>query len=445
MKFLKKDYKKKYNIKQYSPAPTEFDKMPDDSIPLYWGAEMYKNPDRGFRGELKITLGTMEEYPNTESTAYDMLKTHYEKYREEEIQYYQLYVYLTRYSRKDIDEKALLQLTEYMQRIKELNIRVLLRFAYKTELASQTPSTLHSVQNMKTLKKWFEKNKDLVNSTVYAMQLGMIGLWGEGHSNVRPINKRKIVKHAFEMIPDGMTLTMRHPKYISLVPEEYENRASLHDDFLIGKEHPWGMIPFNHIQWNALINKCKHSFTDGEMPWGRDTTVPVINHIDFLCQCRDYGLSTLSIEHNYKEDGNAYHLMKWKDIFVTENELIENKLPYFPASLKNGKISVFDYLNAHLGFVPCLSNLKTDGKKTEFDIYNFGMGSPVDYRIVLKSNDKKFTICEDMSNICQFTRMHFETEFKNSLEIRIERKNAPWLTYRLANNIEYKNGWNKIL
>ncbi len=94
-----------------------------------------------------------------------------------------------------------------------------------------------------------------------------IGLyWGEGHGSSRIINKKKIVKCAFEMIPDGMTLTMRHPKYISLAPAEYEKQASLHDDFLVGKEHPWGMIPFEHPEWKPLLNKCKHSFRTEKCP-----------------------------------------------------------------------------------------------------------------------------------------------------------------------------------
>lgn len=445
MNFTKKDYKKRYKIEDYASAPTEFDKPPDNSVPLYCGKEIIENPDRGFRGELKITLGTMEEYPNTMLSAYDALETHYNKYRSENIQYYQLYVYLTRYCKKQIDETALAQLTQYMQKIKELGIRVLLRFAYQTELAPKSPSTAHMIHNMKILKKWFKDNEELVNHTVYAMQLGMIGLWGEGHGNSRFINKKKIVKHAFDMIPDGMTLTMRHPKYISLAPDYYEKTASLHDDFLIGKEHPWGMIPFHHPDWQALINKCKHSFTDGEMPWGRDNTVPEINPVDFLCQCRDYALSTLSIEHNYKEENNCYHLMKWKDVYITENELNRNHLPYLSVSLNNNKISVFDYLNIYLGFVPCISNLKRNADKIEFDIYNFGIGTAVDYRILLKTSGKIFILTEDMSNMCQFTRTHFSAEFNKNLQLRIERKNAPHLTYRLANNIEYQDGWNIIL
>ncbi|MEZ3420399.1 MAG: hypothetical protein K1V95_00445 [Eubacterium sp.] len=52
-----------------------------------------------------------------------------------------------------------------------------------------------------------------------------IGLyWGEGHGSSRIINKKKIVKCAFEMIPDGMTLTMRHPKYITLCLLNTKNR-----------------------------------------------------------------------------------------------------------------------------------------------------------------------------------------------------------------------------
>ena len=443
-KFTFFDYLRRYNIQKYPAAATEFDSMPDNSIPLYRGTEMLNNPDRGFRGELKITLGTMEEYPNTELSAYDALDIHYKKYRKENINYYQLYVYLTRYSKKHIDREAIEQLTAYMKKLKELNIRVLLRFAYETELTKECPTTKHIIENIHILKKWFDENKSLINETVYAMQLGMIGLWGEGHSSSRYINKRKIISSVFDMIPDDMTLTMRHPKYLSLVPKEYKKRASLHDDFIIGFEHPWGTIPFNHKDWQPLINKCKHSFTDAEMPWGRDKTITDINPFDFLCQCRDYGLSTLSIEHNYKEDGNRYHLMKWKDIYITEKELKKRKLPYLPVSLEDEKISVFDYLNNHLGLVPCIGNLNRTADSVEFDFYNFGLGTAVDYRIIAKTENKEFTLCDDMSDICQFSRTHFQIPNCKNLQLRIERKNVPTLTYRLANKIDFVDGWNKI-
>ena len=444
IKFTVFDYMKHYKIKEYPAVSSKFDILLDSSIKPYFNSRLLSNPDRGFRGELKITLGTMEEYPNEKLTAYDALNMYYKKYREENVHLYQLYVYLTRYCKTHITDEALTQLTDYFKKLEQLNIRVLLRFAYETELTKECPTTRHILENMDILKKWFCDNKELINKTVYAMQLGTIGLWGEGHSSSRRLNKKKIVEKTFDIIPDDMILTMRHPKYISLVPEKYEKRAALHDDFLVGFAHPWGMIPHNHKSWQPLLNKCKHTFNDGEMPWGRDKTVPVIDAVDFVCQCRDYALSTLSIEHNYKEDAGNYHLEQWKNIFMTKDELDKHHLPYISNSLIDEKISVFDYLNCYLGFVPSVGNLKQNSQNTEFDIYNFGLGTAVNYRMIAKCDDKEILLSDDLSKMCQFTRTHFSVPACKSLQIRIERKNQKNLTYCLANQIEYANGWNRI-
>ena len=83
IKFTVFDYMKHYKIKEYPAVSSKFDILLDSSIKPYFNSRLLSNPDRGFRGELKITLGTMEEYPNEKLTAYDALNMYYKKYREE--------------------------------------------------------------------------------------------------------------------------------------------------------------------------------------------------------------------------------------------------------------------------------------------------------------------------------------------------------------------------
>ena len=66
------------------------------------------------------------------------------------------------------------------------------------------------------------------------------------------------------------------------------------------------MMSWEDENYDKLLKKCKYTVTDGEMPWCRSGEK--IDIVGLVGQCVGYGLTSLSIEHNYKEDGNAYCL-----------------------------------------------------------------------------------------------------------------------------------------
>ena len=433
MAFLPADYMRRYNIPKCDPIPTEFSVIPDDSCPFSDNIALQQgNPDRGFRGELYVTLGTKEAYPQSGVNYFECFSSSFSKFREENIHLYQLYVYLSNYYRTPLDAEGLNQLEEYFQLLRDYGIRVLLRFAYETESSRTCPSTRLMSENIRILKRWIKDHEELFNAVVYAVQLGMFGFWGEGHSETKLCDKKRIIPEILDMVPRHYPVMLRHPKFLKFVPLNQLRRCSIHDDFLIGAEHPWGMIPYSHRQYDMLQNMERRSLCDGEMPWGRDRTVSNIDPICFLEQCVGYGLGTLSAEHNYKENGQTYYLQMWKQVMLSEKVLREKHFPYFPFLLRNGDISVFDYLTYHLGYLLAISNVTRTDDLTTFSLYNFGMGVPYNFSITYQRRGQ--TICEDLSDMTAFSVKSFCIDTDSPF--RLSHNSVPSLSIHLMNEIE---------
>ncbi len=442
MVFLPADYMRRYNIPKCDPIPSGFAVTPDESCPFSNDILIQQNnPDRGFRGELYITLGTQEAYPRSGVSYFECFSSGFSKFREENIHLYQLYVYLSNYYRSPLDQEGLSQLEEYFQLLKDYGIRVLLRFAYETEANRACPSTRLMSENIRILKKWIRDHEGLFQSVVYAVQLGMFGFWGEGHSETKLCDKKRIIPEVLDMVPRQFPVMLRHPRFLKFVPLDQLRRCSIHDDFLVGMEHPWGMIPFSHRQYTMLQNMDRRCLCDGEMPWGRDRTVATVDPIAFLSQCVGYGLTTLSAEHNYKEDGQAYHLKQWQSILLDEKTLRDNHFPYFPYLLGSGNISVFDYLTYHLGYLLAISNISKSEKLTTFTLYNFGMGVPYNFSISYQRHGQ--SISEDLSGMTAFCAKSFTVD--SSSAFRIVHNADPTQHIRLMNAIAPdRNGYYRL-
>lgn len=436
---------KRYNIPKHEATPTSFQNEVGNVLEFCYDTAVDQNPDRGFRGELYITLGSGRQYPEDKGTAIEHFEKSINNYKEEKVKNYQLYVYLNEFYNKPISKEAFNQLKEYFEMMEKLGLRILLRFAYEyTRSVRKGPKTEQIKNHCKQIKQWISDNEKLFNQTVYAMQVGMIGLWGEGHSSVHRHNFSDVMSAVFDTAPESMTIMARTPAFLDQTPEKYRDRISIHDDFLIGKEHPWGMLPFSHPDNQALYTMAQHRLTDGEMPWGKDKTVAVIDPILFIKQCSNYGLRTLSIEHNYKENGNVHHLQAWKNVFVTKSQLEENNLPYFPALLEENQISVFDYLKCHLGYLLAITNLQKENNIIKFDMFNFGMGVPIDFQLKIIADGKRIEIAFDPQTLCQFSSQNFEIPCEKELKIKLVHIRDNSLSIKLANKLDYVDGYNII-
>lgn len=435
--FMKKE--KVYNIQKYAPSKTSFELKIENNLKLSTAnPALLNNPDRGYRGEVYITLGeNLRAYPGTTVNPYDKVREEMTLYADDNMHILQCYIYLCDYRKKDLDELAFKQLYEYFNFLKNNNLRILMRFSYEYEAKNHDAKDKLILHHLDSFKNWIDSNFKLFNDVVYAVQFGLVGLWGEGHGSHYRHNIAKLADKLCEVIPSNIHLMVRTPEIYSQISKENQVRFAFHDDFLVGVEHIWGMIPFNHPQYQDILNKNQYSIADGEMPWGRDTTMPNINHILLIKQCVDYALTTLSLTHNYKEEKGLFHLDKWKNVYLSKAELEENHFPYNPACLKDDKISVYDYLALHLGYNIGVSNLEKTNDGVKFLINNFGMAAPHEFKLEIQTNgDEPYNYNFNSLDLKRFDQIPIEItdiEIKR-VEIRFVHKRTG-MTIALANDL----------
>ena len=437
----------KIDLKHYSPAPVAFEFEPDDSIAFCTLQNApVDNPDRGFRGETYITLGRDEAYPGSGEPYMQKLQEQLTRHGEQDITVLQVYVYLIEYYDKEIPQSAFIQLKDYLEYIKSKDVKILLRFAYETNQGQKNgPTTSRIESHCKQIKVFFEQNQALFYDVVYAMQMGMIGLWGEGHGSVHKHSVKRVAAAVADMVPEGVPIMVRTPQMLTQVPDELEYRFSVHDDFLVGYDHEWGMMDWEDEQYTLLLNKCKHTVTDGELPWGR--AGDEIDILGVVKQCVGYGLTTLSIEHNYNEDeGQKYALEQAKEVFLDEDYMRQNNLPYNPALLECGKISAFDYLKYHLGYQLVASNLKIADGKASFMLTNYGFASPYYFDMKIYVDGKEVSLDEPFKagDLMQFCQKSYSFEYDGGeIGIKIFNKYDGGCI-RLFNDVPFEDGINVI-
>lgn len=446
----------KLNIKKYPAAKTKFDNTVIDNLHLSAQDDaLLENQDRGFRGEIYWTVGTEKAYPSDNQSYFDRIDEQCKLYEDDKVKIMQCYIYLNEYRDKDLDSMAMQDIKEYFELLKERKIRVLLRFAYEyTESENYDAKDKQILKHLNTIGSFIKDNEGLFNDVVYAMQFGLIGLWGEGHGHHYHHNIRKLLTKLCKIIPEDIYIMVRTPEILSQVPSRYEHRFAVHDDFLVGVNHRWGMMDWNDPQYQDLLNKNQYAIADGEMPWGNyseseDKTPYQINGLNFVKQVVGYGLTSLSLTHNYKETPNTtYHLEKWKSEYLTKQQLDDNHIPYLDSMLINSQISIYKYLQFHLGYLLGVSNLKDNGNSVSFMISNFGMAAPFEYELQVFADNKEIEVEQKLltrfsQQIITIDKSNFKDGKINQVKIRFVHRRTG-ATIKLANNLPYLVGYNII-
>ncbi|HRT82290.1 MAG TPA: DUF4874 domain-containing protein [Oscillospiraceae bacterium] len=446
---IKQGYEpEQYNIELYPPGRDRFCKKIEDNLNLSGkDKSLLNNPDRGFRGEAYITLGSGTSYGGR-GDGFENLTQAAENFRPEGAKLMQTYVYLSEYFDRPLDTAALNQLKDYFEAVNGLGLRALLRFAYEYDTAKPMGPTNETIElHCSQLKGFFEENKELFNKTVYAAQLGMIGLWGEGHTASQPLDFGRVIAAVADMFPDKVAVMVRYPGFYAFIPGGQDRRFTVHDDFLVGIDHPWGMIPSYHPQYKMLLNKNLYNLSDGEMPWGSDQTVTEIDYRLLLGQVKGYSLTSMSIAHNYRE-GADYWLKRWQSQPLFEKDLKKMKLPYNPAMLEGGQISVFEYLQYHLGYQLGVSNLKVRKGKLSLLINNFGLDAPHEFELYYVVDGREIPAPGyDPMELSRFGQFAVEYDLNGAASFGLLFRHRRWgdLTIKLANDLPYENGVNIII
>lgn len=368
------------------------------------------NPDRGLRMEHYITLGTpVCSYPFDGTDPFERAQTLIEKYKPDRPTLCQLYVYLSNYRRKSLDGTAFEQLKKIFELYRENNVRLLLRFAYSTGEVTDAPYRTVK-KHLSQIDTWFNENRELVSDTLYCMQTGIIGLWGEGHSNKHLKNRhiKKVIRRVCEIAPKGIYVQVRTFDMLKKVCDDDKSKTGIHDDYIIGDmNHKWSFIPRSKKEnFSETVEHAKFTVNDGEMPWGRATlddkqgAMP-LNSLDgksVLKQLNAFSLTSFSLEHNYREEnGKLYSMAKWKNEYLSYGEAVSLGITVNPNLFKNSKkedtnLSIYDIIRYHLGYQLALTDYELKDGNLKFSIKNYGFAAPLNFNYLA-------VVCKDKNGV----------------------------------------------
>ena len=369
--------------------------QPDSSIPALAGeysAQLLHNTDRGFRAETYYTLGTGEEWPGSGKDGVQALIDKMAYYQADSPVVIQTYIYLCAYNLRELDAPAFDQLKSYLELLRGHGWSCLFRFAYESrEDKLEGPKDKMLRRHLIQLKQFLHENAGLFRDVVTAAQLGVLGPWGEGNQSQYLHPRRRTFAAVCDLFPAGVHVQARTMKiYHQASGARTFDRLGFHDDYLFGRPHIWstaGAYTDTDDYYTFLENSPRHP-NDGEMPWGR--AKPDADQIDgrgLICQCYEHRLTTLSLEHNYREPDpcSPFAMERWKSDFLTPDQLHQMGCPVYDAWFSDAQgnpihRSVFDYLRDFTGYHLMLSNLKTqpsgDGMRVQLMVTNYGFSAP---------------------------------------------------------------------
>lgn len=431
-----------------------------------------QNPDRGFRLETYLRLGSGGAVFHPGVSALGYLEEQLRYYRAENCRIVQFYVYLSEYLDRPLDGTALSQLKEYLQVLRGKGLRAVLRFAYEEEADRKNgPVTARILEHTGQLGAWMKANETLVYETVAVLQAGLYGAWGEWHTAKHRHNARKLLEAVCRMAPAGLPIQVRTLPIWAKTPPAERERIGFHDDYLVGAPFKWNSDRghFGSRRRRAFQALSRTRFNDGEMPWGKDRVYNngQIDGLQMLGCCANHSLSTLSLTHNYREEGGRFNLLRWQGETITPEQLDFYRCPYHESYFTDGagnplKRTVFDYLCDHLGYQLHLSDcrihrdVKNDSFTHEicFTLLNAGFAPPATLRrlcVVITDpagSRVEYEASYLPSQLAGGEKAGFIVPVRagegDSVGIRLSHPFAPQLSARFANALPFENGCNMV-
>lgn len=163
--------------------------------PLSAGGDrlLARNPDRGLRLELymgeEITCDVFAVSRMTDPAAHikQTIEKGIARCAPEQITLAQVYFYLTGYRGREIDEAGFQAMQFYFNTLRAYGLKALLRFAYSTDPGVNDATQADMLRHIEQLRPFLEQNK----ASIHVLQAGMIGAWGEWHSEKKRVSRKK--------------------------------------------------------------------------------------------------------------------------------------------------------------------------------------------------------------------------------------------------------------
>lgn len=436
---------------------------------------MSANPDRGLRMEVYLDVATgMSLFEYADVDAFQQLQDEIDKYKSDNPTLVQVYFYLTGYKDKELDQTAFDNMNRYFDMLEENNLKAVLRFAYisdDTNPLSQEPEDDMVVRHWEQLSSFITERRDQIS----VLQAGCVGAWGEWDSGAMSrVDYKKILDAIMDNTPDDLYVQVRY-SYIktdnfSKDDPDYD-RIGFHDDFLIGNLHGWntaGSDPQSD-RYQQMSEESCYVPVDGEMIWGSANDYykgeiggDYISSIKMAKRMAEHHFTSLSLTHNYKEKDGYYSMEYWKTEYINQNILDENGLLYdeswfLDENVNNLPRTMFDYIKDYLGYYlkaeKASAVVNGDTVTATVALKNYGFAAPLTLdkiELVLLDADGNPV---SSSEFCSLEELQSGSTVEKTIELqrpengrgyrlalRLSSRNGD--TARLANNIEYTDGYN---
>ena len=152
-----------------------------------------RNPDRGLRLELYMgeeiacDVFTVSRMANPAAHIERVIEKGIARCAPEQITLAQVYFYLTGYRGGEIDEAGFQAMQIYFDTLRAHGLKALLRFAYSTDPGVNDATQADMLRHIEQLCPFLERNK----AYIHVLQAGMIGAWGEWHSEKKRVSRKK--------------------------------------------------------------------------------------------------------------------------------------------------------------------------------------------------------------------------------------------------------------
>lgn len=361
--------------------------------------ELLHNPDRGFRYELMISLHDAGEYPDNDRSVsfFQLAEQQFDYYEEECPQVAQLYIYMSDYMERDLDDTAINNLCRCFDFLAERQLRVLIRFAYQHRYEPDSskpiePCADQIFRHLDQLQPIIEKYRNLI----YAVQAGFVGIWGEWHSMIALSreDQKAILEKLVDILPPELFVQVRYMWIKNLLDKDDPRRSRIgyHDDYIMDRPVSWSSAA-NAEEWEIETAESPYLVNDAEMPWGIDEVHmgPMMNPAPLMLRMYQHCFATMSVKHNYRENGECFDMEEWKKYPATYTTLYCSDFPYADAWLhdENGEEidrSFFEYIRDYMGYYIEASDAAVDiGDKDvgdrqvnlQISLKNYGTAAPL--------------------------------------------------------------------
>ena len=376
------------------------------------------NPERGFRFEQKAGLEDGEKQGKSNRSAW-----RFAEYAKDGVRITQAYCYLTEYCESDIPQSKLDALQADFDRARREGVKVLLRFAYETDMSRKRgPTAERILSHIRELTPIVRANADVI----YVLQCGWVGAWGEFHSSAHrleydEVEVPRIVKATLDMLPENRVTMMRTSYQRSLAlaglggdcevnaetarGKSPAARIGFFNDATLANYHDSGTFLHDRkalagMAWDEILGlrfdqpgapvfdrmarESVYVPVDGELFWTGHVDPLRQNGLAAIQRLRQHHYTTLSIVHGNSEldmNGGAGAIDAWKSSPVTPELLAAYGIPFEPGYFAGVPYrSAYEYIRDHLGYRLVAKSCVVSDGKVRLTVHNYGFAAPVNPR-----------------------------------------------------------------